>query len=165
MFQLQKTGLGKDQGARGRQDARVRGVGWAAAGRGWGWRRVCWAMRPHPVVETNPWPHPRPRPAPLRPAPQAYRPRLWWAASFDDVIAITGYSIFSSLAITGQGNVAWLIASGPLQVVFGIVGGLLGGLALGCTRLFCTSLKTAGRAVRRRAAPHVLPRVLEPAVG
>lgn len=62
MFQLQKTGLGKDQGARGRQDARVRGVGWAAAGRGWGWRRVCWAMRPHPVVETNPWPHPRPAP-------------------------------------------------------------------------------------------------------
>ena len=38
------------------------------------------------------------------------------AASFDDVIAITGYSIFSSVAITGQGDVAWQIASGPLQV-------------------------------------------------
>ena len=113
------------------------------------------------------------------------------AASFDDVIAITGYSIFSSLAITGQSNVAWQIASGPLQVrvggacargclavavrcsvarggrppllnsaeppvlgpaappcfgpqwqvVFGILGGLIAGLVLGCTRLFCTRYK------------------------
>jgi hypothetical protein len=38
------------------------------------------------------------------------------AASFDDIVAITGYSIFSSIAITGQSNVAWQIASGPLQV-------------------------------------------------
>lgn len=41
------------------------------------------------------------------------------AASFDDVVAITGYSIFSSVAITGQGDVAWQIASGPLQVGWG----------------------------------------------
>lgn len=38
------------------------------------------------------------------------------AASFDDIVAITGYSIFSSIAITGQSDVAWQIASGPLQV-------------------------------------------------
>lgn len=63
------------------------------------------------------------------------------AASFDDIIAITGYSIFSSVAITGQGNVAWQIASGPLQVVFGILGGLIGGVLLGCTRLFNSRLK------------------------
>ncbi|KAI7845950.1 hypothetical protein COHA_000496 [Chlorella ohadii] len=84
MFQLQKTGLGKDQGI------------------------------PSTVVI---------------------------AASFDDVIAITGYSIFSSVAITGQGDVAWQIASGPLQVVFGILGGLIAGLILGCTRLFSTRNK------------------------
>ncbi|PSC74772.1 mitochondrial sodium hydrogen exchanger 9B2-like [Micractinium conductrix] len=60
------------------------------------------------------------------------------AASFDDVIAITGYSIFSSVAITGQDDVTWNIASGPLQVIFGIAGGLLAGIALGCTRLFRT---------------------------
>lgn len=63
------------------------------------------------------------------------------AASFDDVVAITGYSIFSSIAITGQGDVAWQIASGPLQVLFGIVGGLIGGVFLGCTRLFSSRLK------------------------
>ncbi|KAL4424127.1 hypothetical protein ABPG75_001428 [Micractinium tetrahymenae] len=63
------------------------------------------------------------------------------AASFDDIIAITGYSIFSSVAITGQSDVAWQIASGPLQVVFGILGGLLAGVLLGCTRLFSTRYK------------------------
>lgn len=38
------------------------------------------------------------------------------AASFDDIIAITGFSIFINVAIaTGEGA-AWQIASGPLQV-------------------------------------------------
>lgn len=38
------------------------------------------------------------------------------AASFDDIIAITGFSIFINIAIATGENAAWLIASGPLQV-------------------------------------------------
>jgi hypothetical protein len=38
------------------------------------------------------------------------------AASFDDIVAITGFSIFVNLAIAGGDNAAWQIASGPLQV-------------------------------------------------
>lgn len=38
------------------------------------------------------------------------------AASFDDIIAITGFSIFINIAIATGDNAAWLIASGPLQV-------------------------------------------------
>lgn len=58
------------------------------------------------------------------------------SASFDDIIAITGFAIFSNLAITGAGDVGWQIAQGPLQVIFGIVGGIIGGFLLGCTRMF-----------------------------
>lgn len=63
------------------------------------------------------------------------------SASFDDVIAITGYAVFSHIAITGQGNIGWPIAQGPMQVVFGIVGGLLIGIALSYTRIFDTLIK------------------------
>lgn len=38
------------------------------------------------------------------------------AASFDDIIAITGFSIFINVAIANGENAAWMIASGPLQV-------------------------------------------------
>jgi hypothetical protein len=38
------------------------------------------------------------------------------AASFDDIIAITGFSIFINIAIAGGQDAAWQIASGPLQV-------------------------------------------------
>lgn len=78
------------------------------------------------------------------------------SASFDDVIAITGYAVFSHIAITGQGDVAWAIAQGPMQVVFGIVGGLLIGFALSYTRIFDTLVKRivglyGGSAFRRPA--------------
>lgn len=69
------------------------------------------------------------------------------SASFDDVVAITGYSIFSTLAITPASgsdeadNAAWNIASGPVQVVFGIVGGVLAGVILGMTRMWNTRMK------------------------
>lgn len=63
------------------------------------------------------------------------------SASFDDIIAITGFAIFSHIAITGQGDPAWDIAQGPVQVIFGILGGLLAGIILGCTRFFNTTLK------------------------
>lgn len=39
------------------------------------------------------------------------------AASFDDIVAITGFSIFISIAIATGDNAAWQIASGPLQVM------------------------------------------------
>eukprot|EP00882_Tetradesmus_deserticola_P027254 GHRQ01030140.1.p2 GENE.GHRQ01030140.1~~GHRQ01030140.1.p2 ORF type:complete len:193 (+),score=80.15 GHRQ01030140.1:208-786(+) len=38
------------------------------------------------------------------------------AASFDDIIAITGFSIFVNIAIATGDSAAWQIASGPLQV-------------------------------------------------
>jgi hypothetical protein len=38
------------------------------------------------------------------------------AASFDDIVAITGFSIFINVAIATGENAAWQIASGPLQV-------------------------------------------------
>jgi NhaP-type Na+/H+ or K+/H+ antiporter len=38
------------------------------------------------------------------------------AASFDDIIAITGFSILINIAIATGENAAWQIASGPLQV-------------------------------------------------
>ncbi len=159
-----------------------------------------------------------------RPRPRAGIPStVVIAASFDDVIAITGYSIFSSVAITGQGDVAWQIASGPLQVgrgdacvalpakvggkkcaagrtagprcphiieehadlhkdelaslrcsncpptdllcvsrpparqvVFGILGGLIAGLILGCTRLFCTRNKRLVRGAAAQGPPSML---------
>ena len=71
------------------------------------------------------------------------------SASFDDIVAITGFAIFSTIAIQpdssstsgDQENVAWSIASGPLQVVFGLVGGLLAGIAISFTKLWNTHLK------------------------
>jgi NhaP-type Na+/H+ or K+/H+ antiporter len=70
------------------------------------------------------------------------------AASFDDIVAITGYAIFSTIAIrptagsdSGEESVAWSIASGPLQVIFGLVGGLLAGYAVGATKLWNTHAK------------------------
>ncbi|KAL6784451.1 hypothetical protein ACKKBF_B01840 [Auxenochlorella protothecoides x Auxenochlorella symbiontica] len=65
------------------------------------------------------------------------------SASFDDIVAITGFAIFSHIAITGgpeSGNLGWEIAQGPVQVVFGILGGLLGGFIIGCTRIFYSRL-------------------------
>jgi NhaP-type Na+/H+ or K+/H+ antiporter len=57
------------------------------------------------------------------------------AASFDDIIAITGFSIFVNIAIATGDNAAWQIASGPLQVCGG-----------GCNLLLwqCTQLCSAG---------------------
>eukprot|EP00775_Hariotina_reticulata_P012218 gene12218-12356_t len=63
------------------------------------------------------------------------------AASFDDIVAITGFSIFISIAIATGDNAAWQIASGPLQVVFGMAGGIIAGFVLGCTKLFNNKYK------------------------
>ncbi|WIA18744.1 hypothetical protein OEZ85_003434 [Tetradesmus obliquus] len=63
------------------------------------------------------------------------------AASFDDIIAITGFSIFVNIAIATGENAAWQIASGPLQVLFGMGGGIIAGAVLGCTRIFNNKYK------------------------
>lgn len=64
------------------------------------------------------------------------------AASFDDIIAITGFSVFVNVAIAGGGaGAAWQIASGPLQVLFGVAGGALAGGVLGCTRVWSNKYK------------------------
>ena len=57
------------------------------------------------------------------------------AASFDDVLAITGFAVASGLAIP-RGNLAASVAHGPLEVMLGVVAGLLGGLVASCTKLW-----------------------------
>ncbi|KAI8100359.1 hypothetical protein M9435_006843 [Picochlorum sp. BPE23] len=69
------------------------------------------------------------------------------AASFDDIVAITGYAIFSTIAIQPDEsspesvNSAWSIASGPVQVILGVISGILGGYVLSITRIWNTQLK------------------------
>ncbi|CAG9460109.1 unnamed protein product [Pedinophyceae sp. YPF-701] len=58
------------------------------------------------------------------------------AASFDDVLAITGYEIFIGLAIPAEGSLAFSIAKGPLSVVVGITTGVLMGFVLSATKFF-----------------------------
>ena len=67
------------------------------------------------------------------------------AASFDDRVAITLYTIFSSVAITGgpNQNVAWQIATGPLQLIFGALGGFLGAALCACTTVWDKAWKQA----------------------
>ena len=55
------------------------------------------------------------------------------AASFDDVVAITGYTIFKSFALGGHGNMAWTVLHGPVDVLTGLVVGSLGGILCGMT--------------------------------
>lgn len=48
------------------------------------------------------------------------------AASFDDVLAITGFGVVLGLVFT-KGNLAWNIAKGPLEALAGLAfGGLVG---------------------------------------
>ena len=42
------------------------------------------------------------------------------ASSFDDLIAIGGYTVFISIAVQGSSDKGWHIARGPLSVVVGI---------------------------------------------
>lgn len=58
------------------------------------------------------------------------------AGSFDDLVALIFFSIFSSLAITSEGSLAWSIASAPLQIVFGAVAACVGTLLCSATRLW-----------------------------
>ncbi len=62
------------------------------------------------------------------------------AASLDDVYAITGFSLCIGLAVP-HGTLAWNIAQGPLNIVFGVLGGLVSGLVCSLTILSDTRWK------------------------
>jgi solute carrier family 9B (sodium/hydrogen exchanger), member 1/2 len=64
------------------------------------------------------------------------------AASFDDVVAISGYSIAIGFAIQSKGADSTMSAlEGPLNIVAGVIVGILGGIICGFTRLFNTKGK------------------------
>ena len=63
------------------------------------------------------------------------------AASFDDMIAITGYTIFIDIAVTPPGNQVWSIMHGPLSVVFGILAGFLAAYLCAFTKLWNNKIK------------------------
>jgi Kef-type K+ transport system membrane component KefB len=63
------------------------------------------------------------------------------AASFDDMIALTGYTIFINIAVQGSGNKGWHIARGPLSVVFGILLGMAAAVICSFTKLWNTNYK------------------------
>jgi hypothetical protein len=62
-----------------------------------------------------------------------------WGA---DAIAITGYTIFINIAVTGSGgNLGWQIAHGPLSIVFGVIAGLGASLIACPTKLWNNAYK------------------------
>ncbi|BDA43853.1 Sodium/hydrogen exchanger 9B2 [Coccomyxa sp. Obi] len=63
------------------------------------------------------------------------------AASFDDAIAITGYTLFINLAVRGGGNTVWDVMHGPLSIVFGVLAGGLAGVFCSATNLWNNNLK------------------------
>ena len=58
------------------------------------------------------------------------------AASFDDVVAITGYTIFKSFALGSHGNMAWTILHGPVDVLAGLIFGTIAGAICGATKVW-----------------------------
>jgi len=64
------------------------------------------------------------------------------AASLDDVLAITGFSLFSGLAVPDPGSALWKdIVHGPLAVALGLGTGLGMGLVASLTALWSTRLR------------------------
>lgn len=63
------------------------------------------------------------------------------AASFDDAIAITGYTLCINLAVRNSGNPAWSIAHGPLSIVLGIGAGGVAALVASATRLWTSGAR------------------------
>ena len=57
------------------------------------------------------------------------------AASFDDVIAISGYSIFIGLSLT-DGPLYMSLLHGPIEIASGVAGGVLAGLVASATVLW-----------------------------
>ena len=63
------------------------------------------------------------------------------AASFDDMIAITGYTIFIDIAVTPPGNQIWSIMHGPLSVIFGMLAGFVAAYLCAFTKLWNNKVK------------------------
>eukprot|EP00927_Polykrikos_kofoidii_P047829 TRINITY_DN4210_c0_g2_i1.p1 TRINITY_DN4210_c0_g2~~TRINITY_DN4210_c0_g2_i1.p1 ORF type:complete len:693 (-),score=114.69 TRINITY_DN4210_c0_g2_i1:262-2340(-) len=64
------------------------------------------------------------------------------AASFDDVVAITGYSLCIGFAIVEEGqNLLWEAMHGPINVGLGIALGIVGGLLTSQVEIWNTPLK------------------------
>ena len=63
------------------------------------------------------------------------------AASFDDAIAITGYTLFIDLAVRAPGNTTWAVMHGPLSLLFGVLTGLVAGGLCSVTKLWNNSMK------------------------
>ena len=63
------------------------------------------------------------------------------AASFDDAIAITGYTLFINLAVRGGGNTTWNVMHGPLSLLFGVLVGCAAGGLCAVTKLWNNSVK------------------------
>jgi len=63
------------------------------------------------------------------------------AASFDDVVAISGYSIAVGFAIQSGGNKVWEALAGPTEVIIGVLVGVTGGTVCGMTRIFSSGNK------------------------
>ncbi|KAK0055993.1 mitochondrial sodium/hydrogen exchanger 9B2 [Biomphalaria pfeifferi] len=51
------------------------------------------------------------------------------AASLDDILAITGFGVLLGVTFS-TGDIAWTLSKGPLEVVLGIVYGIIGGIIL-----------------------------------
>ena len=58
------------------------------------------------------------------------------AGRLADAIAITGYTIFINIAVTGEGSQVWNILHGPLSIVFGMLAGLAAALICSPTKLW-----------------------------
>mmetsp|Transcript_37353 Transcript_37353/g.92365 ORF Transcript_37353/g.92365 Transcript_37353/m.92365 type:complete len:750 (-) Transcript_37353:101-2350(-) len=64
------------------------------------------------------------------------------AASFDDVVAISGYTICKSFALSsGNGSLAWTIMHGPVDMLSGLLAGALAGSLASMTALWDTPAK------------------------
>ena len=63
------------------------------------------------------------------------------AASFDDAIAITGYTLFINLAVRSGGSPVWSVMHGPLSLLFGVLAGILAGVMCSITKLWDNSFK------------------------
>ncbi len=61
------------------------------------------------------------------------------AASFDDAVAITGYSIAIGFASFAGGNKVWEALKGPVEMIIGFIVGVTGGILCGMTRMFPSS--------------------------
>ncbi len=96
--------------------------------------------------------------APLR-ARAAIPATVVAAASFDDAIAITGYTLCINLAVRSAGNAAWSVAHGPVSIVLGVAAGAAAALVAASTRLWCTGVRRTlamvfmGAALRGRSRP------------